>query len=89
MKVTTYSNLRQNLASMLDSVHNDHEPLLVTRGSGNHAVVMSLEDFTAYQETLYLNSSKKNARRLKESIEQIKTGQGIHKMLDELDEAAK
>ena len=88
MKVTTYTDLRKNLATMLDKVHADHEPLIVTRTNGSHAVVMSLADFNAYQETLYLTGSKANARRLQESIEQIGKGQTVVTDLDDLDRMA-
>lgn len=74
MKVTTYTNLRQNLASLLDGVQEDHEPLLITRGNGRHAVVLSLDDFNAFQETAYLTSTPANARRLKESIAALRSG---------------
>ncbi len=88
MKVTTYSDLRQNLASMLDGVENDHEPLLVTRSNGRHAVVMSLEDFNAYQETLYLASGKANADRLNDSIAQARSGQVVSLPLADLEKMA-
>ncbi len=74
MKVTTYTNLRQNLASLLDSVEEDHEPLLVTRSNGSHAVVMSLADYNALNETDYLLSSPANADWLRESIRQMNQG---------------
>lgn len=74
MKVTTYSDLRQNLASHMDQVHADHEPLLVTRSNGEHAVLMSLEDFNSYEETLYLMSSEANVDRLKTSLAEAQEG---------------
>jgi len=74
---------------MLDGVQADHEPLIVTRSNGNHAVVMSLEDFNAYQETLYLTASDENARWLKQSIEQIKSGKGRSVTMEELEAMAK
>ena len=85
MKVTTYSELRQNLAKMLDRVHDDHEPLLVTRSNGDHAVVMSLADFNSYEETLYLTASQVNAQRLAESLLQIKTGKMERFSLEEIE----
>lgn len=89
MKVTTYTNLRQNLASLLDSVEEDHEPLLVTRGNGRHAVVLSLDDFNAFQETACLASSEANARRLKESMAALRTGEAlVGKTMDDLDRMA-
>jgi antitoxin YefM len=80
MKVTTYSSLRQNLARCMDEVADDHAPMLVTRANGRHAVLMSLEDFAAYEETRYLGSSPANARRLNESIADAQAGRGMIKV---------
>ena len=75
MKVTSYTDLRQNLAAHLDRVSDDHEPLLVTRSNGAHAIVLSLEDYNAMNETEYILSSKANADHLRESIAQMKRGE--------------
>ncbi len=54
MDTISYSTFRTCLASMLDKVNDDHKPILITRQNGKPAVVMSLEDFHAYEETAYL-----------------------------------
>jgi antitoxin YefM len=48
--------------------------MLITRQSGESVVMVSLEDFNAMQETLYLLSSSKNAQRLARSIAQLNAG---------------
>ncbi|HEX7798814.1 MAG TPA: type II toxin-antitoxin system prevent-host-death family antitoxin [Asticcacaulis sp.] len=84
MKHVTYSAFRQNLAKLLDQVNDDHAPLLVTRQNGAPTVVVSLEDFTAWQETLYLRASPKNAERLSRSIERLNAGLGeAHDLIEE------
>lgn len=35
-------------------INDDHAPMLVTRQRGRPGVVMSLDDFTAGEETTYL-----------------------------------
>ena len=40
MRSTSYSDLRKNLAATLDSVTNDHEPVLITRDRGKPAAVL-------------------------------------------------
>ena len=51
MRTTSYGELRRNLASTLDSVSDDHEPVIITRDRGRPAaVLMSLEDFASYEE---------------------------------------
>ena len=72
MDAITYSQFRSQLSSVLDKVNNDHKPILITRQNGRPAVVMSLEDFRAYEKTAYLMASPKNAERLIQSIEETK-----------------
>jgi antitoxin YefM len=67
MRTKSYSELRRNLAATLDSVTDDHEPVVITRDRGKPAaVLMSLEDFASYEETRYLLRSPANAERLGE-----------------------
>lgn len=80
MKTASYSEVRQNLASMLDSVERDHAPILITRDRGKPAaVLMSLEDFTAWEETIYLLRSPRNAGRLLEAVGRLEAGTGLDK----------
>jgi antitoxin YefM len=58
----------------MDEVCRDHAPMLIMRQSGESAVMVSLDDFNAMQETLYLLSSAKNAQRLAKSIAQLNAG---------------
>ena len=75
MEVMTYTAFRSHLAGTLDKIADNHQPVLITRQNGKPAVVMSLEDFNAYEETAYLLSSRKNAERLSQAIEQIRQHQ--------------
>jgi antitoxin YefM len=83
MKTTTYTNLRQNLAAVMDGVNSDHEPVVVTRSRGQSAVLMSLDDYNALAEMAHLMSSATNARRLSEAIEQLQAGGGSERALIE------
>ena len=77
MRVTSYSEFRRNLASALDSVSADHEPLIITRDRGKPAAVLiSLEDFASYEETQFLLKNPRNAERLLESIAELENGRG-------------
>lgn len=82
MEAITASNFRSSLASFLDKVTNDHEPVLVTRGDKQKAaVVLSKEDYESLKETLYLLSSRVNADRLFKSLSQIEAGDTIERGL--------
>lgn len=84
MRATSYSELRKNLASELDRVHADHEPVIITRDKGKPAaVLMSLEDFASYEETRHLLRSPANADRLRNAIAALDGGRGTDRTLDE------
>jgi len=82
MRTTSFTELRKNLASEMDGVASDHEPVLITRGGGKPAaVLMSLEDFASYEETRHLLRSPKNAERLLRAVEELDAGQGVERAL--------
>lgn len=84
MRTTSYSDLRKTLAATLDSVTNDHEPVIITRDRGKPAAVLiSLEDFASYEETLHLLKSPKNADRLLKAIVELDAGGGTERALIE------
>ena len=83
MDTMSYSAFRTHLAGTLDKVNDDHKPILITRQNGKPAVLMSLEDFHAYEETAYLMASPKNAERLNQAIAEVEAGKVIQKGLIE------
>ena len=84
MRATSFSDLRKNLASTLDRVTQDHEPVLITRDRGKPAAVLiSIEDFASYEESAYLLSSPHNAERLLHAVEQLDKGKGTVRKLVE------
>jgi antitoxin YefM len=76
MDAVTYTAARANLASTMDRVCNDHEPLIITRNGEQSVVMLSLEDYKALEETAYLLRSPANAKRLLAAIEQLNAGKG-------------
>jgi antitoxin YefM len=84
MRTTSYSDLRKNLAAVIDQVSADHEPIIITRDRGRPpAVLMSLEDFASYEETRYLLESPANATRLRTAIKSLEQGDGTERKLAE------
>jgi antitoxin YefM len=82
MRTTSYSDLRRNLATTLDSVVEDHTPVLITRDRGKPAAVLiSLEDFAAFEETNLLLRSPRNAERLLEATAALDHGEGSEREL--------
>lgn len=83
MDTISYSAFRAQLAATLDKVNDDHKPILITRQNGKPAVLISLEDFQAYEETAYLMASPKNAERLNQAIAQVEAGKAVQRGLIE------
>ena len=83
MDTMSYSAFRAQLATTLDKVNDDHKPVLITRQNGKPAVLISLEDFQAYEATAYLMASPKNAARLNQAIAEVESGKLLVKELIE------
>ncbi|MDY6987637.1 MAG: type II toxin-antitoxin system prevent-host-death family antitoxin [Thermodesulfobacteriota bacterium] len=83
MDAITYTTARQNLAKTMEKVCEDHSPVIITRKKNDSVVIMSLEDYTALEETAFLLRSPKNTRRLIESIVQLGEGKGTERELPE------
>ena len=83
MNAMTYTEARQNLAKTMESVCNNHDPVIITSKRERSVVMISLEDYTAMEETSYLLRSPKNAKRLLESIYEIENGGGKERELFE------
>lgn len=85
MQALTYSYTRQNLAEVLNKVNEDRAPILITRQSGEPAVLMSLVDYNAIEESAYLLRSPANAQRLADAIAQHRAGAGSERELIDAD----
>jgi antitoxin YefM len=85
------SEARQRLFPLLEQVNTDHEPVRITSKAGD-AVLMSADDYDAWQETVYLLRSPENARRLMEAVARDKASHPAPatytKSIDELQEMA-
>ena len=82
MIATNFSEFRVGLKGFLDSVENDNETLIIKRKSGKGTVLISLDEYNSLLETMHLLSSKKNADRLYESIQQMKAGETVQPSLN-------
>ena len=81
MIAANYTEFRTGLKKFLDKVEEDNETLIIKRGTGKGTVLLSLDEYNSIMETVHLLSSKANADRLFESIQQMKDGKGIQKKL--------
>lgn len=83
MIAANYSEFRSDLKTYLDSVEDNNETLIIKRKTGKGAVIISLDEYNSMMETMHLLSSKKNADRLYESIQQLKSGKTVRPKLEE------
>ena len=67
MQTLSASNARTNLYRLIDEAAASHEPMVIT-GKRNNAVLVSQEDWTAMQETLFLLSIPNMRELLREGI---------------------
>lgn len=82
MHAITYTAARENLASTMDRVCLDRDPVIITRKRDQAVVMISLEDYESLEETAYLLRSPANAKRLIASIEAAEQGQTIERDID-------
>jgi antitoxin YefM len=82
MIVANFSEFRTELKKYLDDVEENNETLIIKRKSGKGTVMISIDEYNSIMETLHLLSSKKNADRLYESIQQMKSGKTVKPNLD-------
>lgn len=83
MRAISYTAARKTLAQTMSKVCENHDPVIITRKSSDAVVMLSLEDFEALNETAYLLRTPRNARRVLASIEELESGQGTERALDE------
>ncbi|WP_445205649.1 type II toxin-antitoxin system Phd/YefM family antitoxin [Tenuifilum sp.] len=83
MMAANFTEFRTSLKKFLDNVVNNNETLIIKRGTGKGAVMMSLDEYNSIMETLHLLNSKANADRLYESIKQMKEGDVVRNKLIE------
>lgn len=70
----TATEARKNLFPLIERVNEDRTTVEITSRRGD-AVLMSLDDYRALEETAYLLRSPANVRRLFASLEQARAGE--------------
>jgi len=64
MTETSYTDLRQSLAAVLDRVTNDREVVIIRRRGEKKVAMIPADELAGLMETAHLLRSPKNARRL-------------------------
>ena len=71
---TTYSSLRENLATVLDQVVDQQDTVIVRRRGARDVALIPASELAGLMETAYLLRSPRNARRLMTALRRVKAG---------------
>ena len=74
MRIISFSEARNNLKQVIDRVVDDADVAVISRRDSADAVVMSLETFNSWMETVHLLKTPANAAHLDRSIQQLRKG---------------
>ena len=74
MQVVSFTELRKNMKTIMNDCCNNHDLTIVTRQKEPALVMMSLEEYNAWQETFYLMKSPQNHAQLIKSMENVRKG---------------
>ena len=74
MRIINFSDARNNLKQVLDRVVEDADVAVIARRDAPDAVVMSLDTFNSWMETVHLLKTPANASHLAKSIRQLRAG---------------
>ena len=83
MLAANYSEFRSDLKKFLDNVELNNETLIIKRGKGTTDFLPRGNVKYSLMETVHLLSSKANADRLYESMQQMRGGNTVSKDLIE------
>jgi antitoxin YefM len=71
---TTYTSLRENLASILDQVVDQQETVIVRRRGARDVALVPAGELAGLMETAHLLRSPRNARRLMTALHRAERG---------------
>jgi len=73
---TTYTSLRENLATVLDRVVDQQETVIVRRRGSRDVALIPASELAGLMETAHLLRSPENARRLMAALNRARQGKG-------------
>ncbi|MDQ3702915.1 MAG: type II toxin-antitoxin system prevent-host-death family antitoxin [Chloroflexota bacterium] len=77
MVVTSYSEARANLASLMDKATEDAEEIRITRRGKPDVVLITAAELEGLRETAYLLRVPANAERLLTALRDVREGQNV------------
>jgi len=86
METVSVNKFRDNLKQLVEQSVSRHEPLRVSRRSGQDFVVISAEDWEREQETLYVLQNSSLMQQLAESVKTHTVRKGYTPTREQMDE---
>ncbi|MEJ2750133.1 MAG: type II toxin-antitoxin system prevent-host-death family antitoxin [Anaerolineae bacterium] len=83
METISVNQAKTNFQEVVQRVLDDVTPTIVMTESGESIVMLTLDEYNAWQETLYLLSTPANAEHLRQSIAEDQAGYAAEQNLIE------
>ncbi|MEO8434980.1 MAG: type II toxin-antitoxin system prevent-host-death family antitoxin [Pyrinomonadaceae bacterium] len=74
MNTITLADAKENLERLIDQVLADAEPAILCTENGDKVVLLSLDEFNSWKETIYLLGNPANAAHLRKSMAEARAG---------------
>ncbi len=81
MNAITVAEAKENLERLIQQVLADSEPTVLCTENGEQVVVLPLDEFNSWKETIYLLANPANAAHLRKSIAEARAGEVEEKAL--------
>ena len=74
MKTLAFSEARRDLSRLVDEVSSTQEHIVITKQGRPKAVVMSVDEFESWQETLEIMADQKTMAAIERGLRDIRAG---------------
>jgi len=81
---TTYSQAREQLATLLDEVTENREVVIIRRRGAEDVAMIAADELTGLLETAHLMRSPANAERILTALARVREHTGVPQAIDEL-----
>jgi len=75
----SHNEAKANLEDLIEQVIAGIEPAIIRTDSGQQVMLLPLDEFNAWQETIYLLSNPANAEHLRQSIAEAEAGNNAYR----------
>ena len=83
MQAVTLKDAKRNLPRLVEQILADAEPRIVVTDTGEQVVMMPLDEYNSWRETLHLLSAPANVAHLRRSMAEADAGHVVrHELID-------